>query len=101
MLLPGGRAADACAEDATGGLNVPYFLYKIHQRGGLSALEYIACYDAFKEARLQERRLRAQLADEGEGSDCVVKMVFAADEVEAADLLSEKREAPVLREWEK
>ena len=83
---------------------MPYFLYKIHQRGGLSALEYIACFDAFKEAKLQARRLRAQLADEAEGEgkgDCVVKMVFAADEVEAADLLSEKREAPVLREWEK
>lgn len=81
---------------------MPYFLYKIHQRGGLSALEYITRFDAFKEAKLQARRLRAQLAaDETDDGDCVVRMVFAADETEAADLLSEKREAPILREWEK
>lgn len=80
---------------------MPYFLYKIHRRGGLSALEYIARFDAFKEAKSQARRLRAQLAADEAGGDCVVRMVFAADEAEAADLLSEKREAPVLREWEK
>ena len=82
---------------------MPYFLYKIHRRGGLSALEYVARFDAFREAKLQARRLRAQLAaDETESDgDCLVKMVFAADETEAADLLSEKREAPILKEWEK
>ena len=84
---------------------MPYFLYKIHRRGGLSALEYVARFDAFQEAKSQARRLRAQLADEaqkgGSDGDCVVKMVFAADESEAADLLSEKREAPILKEWEK
>ncbi len=81
---------------------MPYFLYKIHQRAGLSALEYITRFDAFQEAKLQARRLRAQLAaDESDDDDCVVRMVFAADETEAADLLSAKREAPILREWEK
>ena len=84
---------------------MPYFLYKIHKHGELSALEYITRLDTFQEAKLQARRLRAQLAADKtrdkDYQDCIVKMVFAADETEAADLLSEKREEPILREWEK
>jgi hypothetical protein len=30
-----------------------------------------------------------------------VKVIFAASELEAEELLMEKREAPILREWEK
>lgn len=77
---------------------MPYFLYKIHRRAGLAALEYITRFDAFPEAKRRAREMRAELPAD---SDCTVKMVFADSEEAAADLLAEKREPPILREWEK
>ncbi len=77
---------------------MPYFLYKIHQRVGLSAFEYITRFDAFPEAKLRAREMRSELPAD---SDCIVKIVFADNEATAEKLLAEKREPPILREWEK
>ncbi len=77
---------------------MPYFIYKIHRSTGLAALEYITRFDAFPEAKRRAREMRAELPAD---SNCTVKMVFADSEEAAADLLAEKREPPILREWEK
>jgi hypothetical protein len=42
--------------------------------------------------------MRAELAED---SQITYKVVFAASELEAEEMMMEKREAPILREWEK
>ena len=55
-------------------------------------------YKAFKDARQHARSLRAGMAD---NDNHAIKVMFADSELEAEEKLMEKREQPILREWEK
>jgi hypothetical protein len=79
---------------------MPYYIYKVTQgpTALVKHLEKLEEYDAYKDARNRAREMRSQMqAVETE----TVKVIFAASELEAEELLMEKREAPILREWEK
>ncbi len=79
---------------------MPYYIYKISPGPtdlvkNLEAVQELASYS---DAKKRIRELRAQgLSDK----DSVLKMVFADNRLHAEELLSEKREKPVLQEWEK
>ncbi len=77
-----------------------YFIYKITP--GLTPatkkIEYINDLEAYKEARSEVRSLRAGLNSD---DATVFKIIFANNQLEAEERLSEVREAPVLKEWEK
>lgn len=61
-------------------------------------LEYVEDHDVFVDAKNRVRALRAEmLADSG----YTARIIFAADRGEAEMHLKERREAPVLKEWEK
>lgn len=77
---------------------MPYFIYKIFAEGDEKTLEYVEEHDAFIEARNRARAMRAELPA---GADYTVKVTFAGDRGEADAQLKEKREAPILKEWEK
>lgn len=79
---------------------MPYFVYKITQgpTALVKNLEKIEVYDSFKEARNRARELRMKTA---EHDNYLIKVMFAATELEAEEQLMEKREEPILREWEK
>ncbi len=79
---------------------MPYYVYKISPSPTklVSALEKLEQYDSFKEARQHARSLRTELSD---ADNCQIKVMFAESELEAEEQLMEKREAPILREWEK
>jgi hypothetical protein len=79
---------------------MPYYIYKIIAGPTelLKTLEKIERYDSFKEARGHARRLRAEMTD---NDDYRIKVMFADSELEAEEKLMEKREQPILREWEK
>ena len=62
---------------------MPYYIYKI---GRLNLLEQLGSRDSFPEAKALARQLRANLALE---ADEQVRMIFAATELEAEDLLSQ------------
>lgn len=65
---------------------MPYFIYKI---GRLNILEQMGVADSFKEAKGRATELRADLdADAGAS----VRIVFAANALEAEDLLSRPQE---------
>lgn len=66
---------------------MPYFVFR---RTGLAGLpERLAEAPAYREARAILRELRAR-----EGGDAsAIRMVFAANEFDAADLLAQPREA--------
>lgn len=65
---------------------MPYYIYKI---GPLNILEKQGQADSFKEARAAANELRKQL-DPKAGQ--VIKMIFAENELQAEDTLSQPRE---------
>ncbi len=79
---------------------MPYFIYQISHSAGavVRNLTKVASYEGYRDAKFEIRNLRAS-ASKAEGPE--LKMVFAESELLAEELLQEKREAPVLMEWEK
>lgn len=78
---------------------MPYFVYKIE--AGATALvknlEKLADFEGYKDAKNRARELRPELVNE----KTQVKVVFAENALEAEELLMEKREQPIMQEWEK
>lgn len=79
---------------------MPYFIYRIEQKPGqlVKKLTFNSRADSYKTAKSEVRTLRESIPDE---SEKFWKIVFAESELEAEELLHQKREKPVLMEWEK
>ena len=79
---------------------MPYYVYKILPAVSniVKNMEKIAEFENFKEAKTFAYDKRKELA---EGDDTVIKIIHAKNPLQAEELLSEKREQPILREWEK
>jgi hypothetical protein len=67
---------------------MPYYLYEIVEQP-IRVLTRISEHPGFKEASTEAKRLRAAGTHAG-----TVKVVFADNELQAEDLLSQVREAP-------
>ena len=80
---------------------MPYFIYKMTSQEGMSLvknLELISEFDSFKEAKAFAREKRTELAD---GSNEMIKVMFAENQLAAEEQLLEHREKPILMEHEK
>ncbi|MCO6414361.1 MAG: hypothetical protein J5I92_16625 [Thiogranum sp.] len=79
---------------------MPYYIYKITSgpTNLVKSLEKLETFGSFKEARNRARDMRASM---GQDENYTIKVMFANSELEAEENLMEKREAPILREWEK
>jgi 16S rRNA U516 pseudouridylate synthase RsuA-like enzyme len=79
---------------------MPYYIYRITPgpTNLLKTLQKLEQHDTYKDARNSARNMRSAIA---EGENHIIKMMFAASELEAEEQLMEKREEPILREWEK
>lgn len=79
---------------------MPYYVYKIEtaELAMLKQLNLISEFESFKEAKLYAREARAEQA---EGDAAVVKVIFADNQLAAEEMLSEKREKPIVMEHEK
>ncbi len=77
-----------------------YYIYKITQGPTdiITTLEKVERYDSYKTAKQNIKQLRAQQAADETHS---FKIIFAESELQAEEMLMEKREAPVMMEWEK
>jgi hypothetical protein len=71
---------------------MPYFVYEI---GAVRAPRQVDCFEQYREARQAVRERRRSLAAD---SAVTVRMIFAANEAQAAKLLLEKREPRPLGE---
>lgn len=72
---------------------MPYYIYKVIQNPILR-LKKIEQHDEFRAASARSKELRKELALT---EQCAVKMIFAENELDAEDLLSQVREpAPEL-----
>ncbi len=79
---------------------MPYYIFKIipGPTNLMKKLEKLEQHESFKEAK---QRARAMRAEGGDGDATQIKIMFAENELEAEEKLQEKREQPILREWEK
>ena len=79
---------------------MPYYLYKIvqaDQLGLVKQLELLETHDAFRPASKAAKQLRAEQAED----TVVYKVMFADNPLEAEEKLQEKRDKPVLMEYER
>lgn len=79
---------------------MPYYIYQIEQSAGavIKRLQLTYKCDDYRQAKVEIRKLRDKQPQQDKQQ---WKMVFAESELQAEELLQEKREAPVLMEWEK
>ena len=79
---------------------MPYFIFQIDQTPGslVKKLTLINKFDHYRQAKTHIHDLRAGASPDDKHE---WKMLFAESELQAEELLQEKREAPVLMEWEK
>lgn len=75
---------------------MPYYIYRITPTGPLRRLDKLAEFEAFKDASAEAKRLRREAALE---SGAQIRSIFAANELEAEDLLNQPpREDPAAGE---
>ena len=78
---------------------MPYYVFKITQPTELiKQLNFQGSFEEYREARELTRSLRKDLPLD---SGITVKMLFAANQLAAEEILMEKREESVVMEWEK
>ena len=79
---------------------MPYFVYRISEGPSEThkRLELQEAFDAYKEAKALARKLRFELQPR---DSTTIKIIFAGDQSEAEERLTEVREKPILKEWEK
>lgn len=79
---------------------MPYYIYKLSEASSAQhkQLEWRHTFDAFKEAKAKVRSLRAEQDPQ---DPAILKIIFADTQEEAEQRLTEVREKPILKEWEK
>ncbi len=79
---------------------MPYYVYKISAgpTNMLNRLELQERFDSYKEAKALARKMRSELPS---GDTTIIKLIFADDQLQAEQRLTEVREKPILKEWEK
>ncbi len=78
---------------------MPYYVFKITQPTPVvKNLDFQKEFENFKEAKQFARDMRAELPLNG---GITVKMIHAANQLQAEELLMEKRPDTVTMEWEK
>jgi hypothetical protein len=79
---------------------MPYYIYIVssNETGTGKSAAYVSEFDNFKGAKSEVRRLRTETPLE---SSQAYKVMFAEDRAEAEQRLTEYREQPIAREWEK
>ena len=76
-----------------------YYIFKITEPTPIvKNCEFIDKFEAFKEAKNYARNLSAELPLNTTAS---IKMIHAVNQLQAEELLQEKREKTVTMEWEK
>ena len=79
---------------------MPYYVFRINESAGalVKNLELIETFEKVRDAKLfaQEQRASAEVGDMS-----MIKVMFADNQLSAEEQLMEKREKPVVMEWEK
>jgi hypothetical protein len=77
---------------------MPYYVFRI-QSGPtaiVKQLDLLQEFEVFKEAQDFAKQTRTEITDNSQ-----VKVMFADNQLQAEEQLMEKRDKPILREWER
>lgn len=79
---------------------MPYYVFRVETSEFvmLKQLERINEFDSFKEAKNFARQTRAE---QPEGDQAEIKVIFADNQLAAEEMLMEKRDKPIVMEHEK
>jgi hypothetical protein len=79
---------------------MPYYIYTVtvKDQATMKKAALVNEFETFKDAKSEVRQLRSEKPlDEGQS----YKIIFAGDQAEAEKKVTEIREQPIAREWEK
>ncbi|MGD8618273.1 MAG: hypothetical protein PVH54_03710 [Gammaproteobacteria bacterium] len=79
---------------------MPYYIYIVSssETGHQKSVSYVSEFGNFKDAKTEVRRLRIEAPLE---TSQAYKVMFAENRAEAEQRLTEYREQPIAKEWEK
>ena len=79
---------------------MPYYIYIVtsHDTASTKSVERVREYENFKLAKTEVRRMRSE---EQLKENQTYKIIFADDTAQAEQRLTEFREEPIAKEWEK
>ena len=78
---------------------MPYFVFKVEGSDPASRdIDFLQVFENYRDARTHAREERAKQPDAGPEA---VRVIFAESQELAEGLLRQRREAPILQEWEK
>lgn len=79
---------------------MPYYIYIVtsHDTASTKSVELVRGYENFKLAKTEVRRMRSE---EQLKENQTYKIIFADDTAQAEQRLTEFREEPIAKEWEK
>lgn len=79
---------------------MPYYVFRIHESAGalVKNLELLETFEKFRDAKLHAKELRTNSEP---GDTATIKVMFADNQLSAEEQLMEKREKPIVMEWEK
>lgn len=79
---------------------MPYYVYRITDSaaGLFKQLDLLATFDNYREAKQLTKETRNRI-DKSEAVQ--IKVMFAENELAAEEQLQEKRDKPIVMEWEK
>ena len=79
---------------------MPYYVYRITDSaaGLVKQLDLLGTFENYREAKLLTKETRSNM----DGSEAAqIKVMFADNELAAEEQLQEKRDKPIVMEWEK
>ena len=79
---------------------MPYYVYRITDSaaGLVKQLDLLGTFETYREAKLLTKETRRKM----DGSEAAqIKVMFADNELAAEEQLQEKRDKPIVMEWEK
>ena len=79
---------------------MPYYLFKISATAPTDLVKKLELLDQFEQFR-EAKNAAKQLRKENVSEEDIFKVVFAESQLQAEELLMEKRERPVLMEYER
>lgn len=78
---------------------MPYFVFQVEGANPANRdIHFLKVFENYRDARTRAREERARQPDAGPEA---VRVVFAESRELAEGLLRQRREAPILKEWEK
>jgi hypothetical protein len=79
---------------------MPYYVFRISESAGgfVKQLDLLETFDGFRDAKQFTKQTRSTMES---GDTSTIKVMFAENQLSAEEQLQEKREQPIVMEWEK